>query len=462
MSEDDKEKGLAEYDGSIGGGGSFSAGSEEDFIRSLQEKMNAGESISSGNSNNESTDYNPDDNSNDTNFNSSKLLKKKNKKPKKVKSQFIGILLLIIAYFILPALVLSGGFYLLHRFNSMWLTIIIPVPLIFIGGLYFIFLKNYDWDYRSGILDGLLDKIARGKLAIDPVHDLNMIRELGELVLSVDRVIKEISDMVTKVELSALDMAGNSDALSYFATSMANKTDEQASNIIRIDFSAKNLNESMQDVRKNVETAYEISKTSKIEADNSSVEIFSLIEEMNTINEMSDKIITTMNFIEEIADETNLLALNAAIQAAHAGEEGKGFGVVASEIRNLAESSSQATKSIYQIIEKTVDSISKGVSASEKAKKALAKIVSSIKSTEDLMSEINNSMNKQSETTNALKSNIENIKELTKNINSDTQNMKSAIDNLAGQASILTNLSKGFEINQSSIKSNVIFGVGAE
>ncbi len=78
------------------------------------------------------------------------------------------------------------------------------------------------------------------------------------------------------------------------------------------------------------------------------------------------------------------------------------------------------------------------------------------------MSEINLSMNKQSETTNTLKSNIENIKELTKNINSDTQNMKSAIDNLAGQASILTNLIKGFEVNQSSIKSNVIFGVGAD
>ena len=138
-------------------------------------------------------------------------------------------------------------------------------------------------------------------------------------------------------------------------------------------------------IRKNVQSAYNIAKKSIEEADNSSVEILSLIEEMNRINEMSDKIITTMNFIDDIADETNLLALNAAIQAAHAGEEGKGFGVVATEIKNLAESSSKATKTIYQIIESTVESIAKGVQASEKAKKELNKIVNAIKITEDIM-----------------------------------------------------------------------------
>ncbi|HNZ28293.1 MAG TPA: methyl-accepting chemotaxis protein, partial [Spirochaetota bacterium] len=307
--------------------------------------------------------------------------------------------------------------------------------------------------------ESILYEIAKGKLSFDIQNDEELKKSLGPLSNPIDRVIKEVSDMVTRVELSVLDMVGNSDALSYFASSMANKTDQQEDAVIKIDRSATSLNESMKNIKNNVESAYENTKTSIMEADNSSVEILLLIEEMNTINEMSEKIIATMNFISDIADETNLLALNAAIQAAHAGEEGKGFGVVASEIRNLAESSSKATKTIYQTVETTVESIAKGVEASEKAKKALAKIVSSIKSTEDIMSNINHDINAQSDTTTSLKDSVSKIDDLTKNINSDTQNMKEAIANLSGQAQILNGLIKGFEIHASSIKSDVIYGV---
>jgi methyl-accepting chemotaxis protein len=180
---------------------------------------------------------------------------------------------------------------------------------------------------------------------------------------------------------------------------------------------------------------------------------------MNTISEMSDKIVTTMNFIEEIAEETNLLALNAAIQAAHAGEEGKGFSVVATEVKNLADSSSKATKTIYQIIERTISSISKGVKVSEKAKKALTKIISLIKSTEDIMSNISESINNQSKATIELKESLEVIHSLINEINIDTQNMKSAISNLSGQAQILKQLITIFEVNKDNYKSEDIFGI---
>ncbi len=305
----------------------------------------------------------------------------------------------------------------------------------------------------------ILDKISDGKLTYYISKDNVLKDNLGDFAKPLDKIIKRISEIVSKVELSALDLAGNSDALSYFATSMADKTDEETNTINRIDNYAKNLNNAMLEIKKSVEAAYDISIASIKEADNSSTEILSLINEMNAINEMSDKIITTMNFIDEIAEETNLLALNAAIQAAHAGEEGKGFSVVATEIKNLADSSSKATKTIYQIIEKTVDSISKGVKVSEKAKKALSKIVSLIKSTEDIMSNINTAINTQSSATSELKESITNIYTLTGEINSDTQNMKSAITNLSGQAQILKQLIAYFEINEEHITSDNIFGI---
>jgi len=436
---------------------SLNPGDEEEFIRQLQEQL-------AGESNNEE-DF---DNVNPLNIkeedkkpleNTKKVKKVKEKKKTHKEIKGLSFILTIFEFFLFPILMLVGLFYINLKFENMIVKGAFFTLVSLSLGFFFYILYRHKVKKSSKVAEDILIKISEGKLSFDIEKDYYLKSNLGPLAEPIEKVIKEISDIITKVELSALDIVGNSDALSYFASSMANKTDQQEDSILQIDNSAKILNEAMQSIRHYVETAYENSKNSIKEADNSSAEILSLIEEMHRISDMSEKIISTMNFISDIADETNLLALNAAIQAAHAGEEGKGFGVVATEIRNLAESSSKAAKTIYQTIEETVESISKGVTVSERAKKALSRIVASIKETEDLMSEINEAINKQSETTNSLKESLTNIGVLTKNINNDTQNMKAAISNLAGQAQILTNLIKGFEIHASSIKSDVIFGV---
>jgi methyl-accepting chemotaxis protein len=440
--------------------GDLQAGNEEEFIRQLQEQLANGGQAASGD-HNEASDI-PLESDDGLLENSEDESGKKNGVPaekKKLSNRMILGLLSNLIYF-LPPLGILGVFYASARFvNQDILTPFFLAAGAILCGVFFKLLISLKTKGTYSKAIEILDEVSRGKLSFDIDKNKKLKTNLGILAAPIQSVIKELSDLVTKIELSVLDIVGNSDALAYFATSMANKTDQQEGSITKIDNSAKQLNESMQGVRKNVEEAYEIAKTSITEADNSSVEILSLIEEMNTINDMSDQILTTMNFISDIADETNLLALNAAIQAAHAGEEGKGFGVVASEIRNLAESSSKATKGIFQIIEKTVESIARGVDASEKAKKALTKIVTLIKSTEDIMGEITNSINVQSSTANRLKESVGDIQDLTKNINSDTQNMKSAISNLSGQAQILNSIVKGFEINSASIHSGTIFGV---
>jgi len=439
-------------------GMSFNPGDEEDFIRQLQaqlaeEKSEKTEERSPLALEEDSPKEEKKEQKSKKNGGSKEI--KKNTKTSKIKNRIV----VFLKYGLLPILIFSALYVLSFFIRN--LIIIIPFYLIFalITSFYIYIVSVVDSNSKIKGAESILYEIAKGKLSFDIQNDEELKKSLGPLSNPIVRVIKEVSDMVTRVELSVLDMVGNSDALSYFASSMANKTDQQEDAVIKIDRSATSLNESMKNIKNNVESAYENTKTSIMEADNSSVEILLLIEEMNTINEMSEKIIATMNFISDIADETNLLALNAAIQAAHAGEEGKGFGVVASEIRNLAESSSKATKTIYQTVETTVESIAKGVEASEKAKKALAKIVSSIKSTEDIMSNINHDINAQSDTTTSLKDSVSKIDDLTKNINSDTQNMKEAIANLSGQAQILNGLIKGFEIHASSIKSDVIYGV---
>lgn len=443
----------------------FEAGNEEDFIRQLQEQL-AGESSSGS-----FEDYGNSDSASDYSGNNagadagSKIagagssFKKKTNGKKNYEVKGLKTLISVLEFFLFPLIIIIFSNFAAFKYENIFIRIVIFISVSLLSGLFYIFLFKYKSKKVVSASEGILEEIAMGKLGFDIDSDKTLAGSLGLLAGPIDKVIKEMSDIVTKIELSVLDIVGNSDALAYFANSMANKTTQQEDSVRKIDDFTKLINQSMENVRKNVEEAYKNSKDSIDEADKGSVEILSLIEEMKSISEMSDKIVETMHFINDIADETNLLALNAAIQAAHAGDEGRGFGVVASEIRNLAESSTTATKSIFSIIDNTINSIEKGVTASEKAKKAIGKIVGSIKSTEDIMSEINKSITVQASETTKLKVSVEDIKGLTENINSDTQNMKSAISNLAGQAQILNGIIKRFEVHAGSVHSGAIFGV---
>ncbi|MCH5149468.1 MAG: hypothetical protein J1G30_02270 [Spirochaetales bacterium] len=443
----------------------FTAGSEEDFIRMLQEQMANG---GIGDDVDLSNLTLPDEAQTGSEEETAGKEKEKFHRPVTLADRIIKITrwnrnvvengIKVVMYFVIPLIFNVLFLFVFSQFDAFTkMILLITITGVFSFYLYLIFRSQTEIATDAAKL--VLDDMGKGNLAFDISRDEDLQMSLSDLAEPIDNVIKEMSDSISKIELSVLDIVGNSDALAYFANSMADKTSQQENAISKIDNSTKLMNESMQYIMKNVELAYQNSKDSIQEADNSSVEILSLISEMKNISQISDKIVETMQLIGEIADETNLLALNATIQAAHAGDEGRGFVVVASEIRNLSESSAAATKSIFQIIENMVTSIDRGVTVSEKSKHALSKIINSIKATEDLMKEINTSINRQTGETDKLKGSVEDIKDLTLNINSDTQNMKEAISNLAGQAQILNGIIKHFDVNAASVGSDAIFGV---
>ena len=153
-------------------------------------------------------------------------------------------------------------------------------------------------------------------------------------------------------------------------------------------------------------------------------EVFSsAFERVEAITEQVDKIEEMIEIINNIASQTNLLAMNAAIEAAHAGDAGKGFAVVADEIRKLAEASQEGSKEIAESVRDIVNSIESAKAGSGETNKAFAEIEEKIKDVSRSVAEISNSLAETNEGGRQILTAMTSLRELSASINQESRNM---------------------------------------
>ncbi len=160
----------------------------------------------------------------------------------------------------------------------------------------------------------------------------------------VDEILETLGSAATELEATAQSMSSTAEEGASQATSVASASTQAASSVQTVAAATEELTASIKDVTE------QIGKTSAI-ASQAAEKTGSAISQIDVLREGAAKIGEVVSLITDIAEQTNLLALNATIEAARAGEAGKGFAVVASEVKSLANQTAQATKEIAQQIE---------------------------------------------------------------------------------------------------------------
>lgn len=196
----------------------------------------------------------------------------------------------------------------------------------------------------------------------------DQMSETKKLTESQNQMVTRIADISATLSQSADNMRDVASSMSASAEEQQSTIDDVVQEIAKISAQTENsLNESK-------EAASSVKKSADMLRQNHEI-MKGMADAMDEIKQSSEQIRSVVGAIEDIAFQTNILALNASIEAARAGAAGKGFAVVADEVRNLAAKSSEAVESTRELIEKSIDSVERGGAIADEVLEAMDKVI---------------------------------------------------------------------------------------
>ena len=301
--------------------------------------------------------------------------------------------------------------------------------------------------FFNHFMDTLHRMISKIKVESEKMAGLS--KELNVRTSGINEEITNISGSVSDLNFTAeeqsasvTETASTVEQIAKNIESLTNQIENQSAVVTESSAAIEQMVSNINSISGNLDKASNEFQNLKTSSLSGKLSIQNVLDLVNNVSGQSENLLETNEVINSIASQTNLLAMNAAIEAAHAGEAGKGFSVVADEIRKLAEDSAAQSKIIADELESIVSDIKSIVDATSQAEGAFDNVVSRVNDSTSLIEQISLAMREQAEGSKQVLEALENMQKITVEIRDGSTEMNQGTETIIKEMSRLAEIAQ--------------------
>jgi len=294
----------------------------------------------------------------------------------------------------------------------------------------------------SSVLKGLSDNDLKQEIKREYVGDYSDIKD------ALIRIINTLNNVIGNITTAADQVSIGARSISQSSTALAQGASEQASSVEELHATITTINESASHNADNALKAENLSVKAKENAKSGEQNMSRMLASMEDIKSSSMEITKIIKVIENITFQTNLLALNAAVEAARAGEHGKGFAVVADEVRSLAGRSQAAARETTALIEGSIIKVNTGMEIADKTAEALQIIVEDVTNVANIIERITLDSQMQKNLLGQAVAGLDQITGVVQDNAAASEESAAASQELSGQSEIMKEMVGVFKLKK--------------
>ncbi len=295
-----------------------------------------------------------------------------------------------------------------------------------------------------------LEEMAKGNFACESSAPEYYKGDYLQLAKEMYKLMDGMTSTLSQVKLAAEQVDLGSDQVSSGAQALAQGSTQQASAVEELSASINEVTEKIKETSQDSKTGKEVNDKASSALQQSMEQMQEMMLAMGQITEKSTEISKIIKAIDDIAFQTNILSLNAAVEAARAGTAGKGFAVVADEVRNLAAKSAQSAKDTAILIEETIAVVENGNKIASGTSESINLVYESAKSLGEIVNNIAAASEEQSIAATQINIGVEQISAVVQTNSATAEQSAAASEELSGQSNMLKELISGFTLRDSA------------